>query len=65
MGTLRESPRVFIKIKSQRPPGVQINMCVSAEPDFQQHSAGWVRVTPWHFPRIMSDARNTSGKIRL
>lgn len=53
MGTLRESPRVSIKIKSQRPPGVQINMCVSAEPDFQQHSAGWVWVTQWHFPRIM------------
>lgn len=60
-----ECQRVFIKIRSHRPPGVQINVVYQQiQLPSSTHRAGcWIH--SGHFTRIVLDARNSSEKVRF
>lgn len=65
MRILMECQRVFIKKRSQRPPGVQINVVyqqIQLSSSTQQAGC-WIH--SGHFTRTVLDARNSSEKVRL
>lgn len=65
MKILMECQKVFIKIRSHRPPGVQINVVyqqIQLSSSTQQAGC-WIHSE--HFTRIVLDARNSSEKLRL
>lgn len=60
-----ECQRVLIKIRSRRPPGVQINGVYQQIqlPSSTQQAGCWIHSGP--FTRIVLDARNSCEKVRL